>query len=50
MGKHSGAPDKDDQDKFHTDVRSLPTYRPEPPTPYDEYTRKVPPPGEKPKD
>lgn len=40
MGKHEGAhqgPTKEDQDKFHTDVRSLPTYHAE--TPYDKATK-----------
>ena len=43
MGKH----DKDkpqefsgDREKLHEDLRNLPTYQPNPPTPYDKATEK----------
>lgn len=50
MGKHSGnhnPPTKDDEDKFHNDVRSLPTYQPQ--TPYDKATERPAPVDPKPR-
>lgn len=36
-----------DRDKLHEDLRSLPTYQPEKPTPYDKYTKNPAPVAEK---
>jgi hypothetical protein len=42
--EHSG-----DREQLHKDLRALPTYRPSPPTLYDEYTKNPAPIAEDPK-